>query len=182
MSIQSWKWRNIDSIIPIYHIFWELQFAELPECIAVCELPGLDTVSGSAMAAPLSYDQVGSPSNPDLWRKRPNTFRTFTKDHRTWPSRMESTATDARRPVPDQCVNIIANFLRAYVANRRDRKILKSFDFPDSTRGTTDSIQKVNSKWLPEPLQTDSVLSIFAADWTLISTALWFSVDKINGI
>jgi hypothetical protein len=35
-----------------------------------------------------SYGQVGSPSNPDLWRKRPNAFRTFTKDHRTWPSRM----------------------------------------------------------------------------------------------
>jgi hypothetical protein len=32
--------------------------------------------------------QVSSPSNPDLWRKGPNAFRTFTKDHRTWPSRM----------------------------------------------------------------------------------------------
>jgi hypothetical protein len=28
------------------------QFAELPECIAVSKLPGLDPVSGSAMAAP----------------------------------------------------------------------------------------------------------------------------------
>jgi hypothetical protein len=28
--------------IPIYHIFWELQFAELPECIVVSKLPGLD--------------------------------------------------------------------------------------------------------------------------------------------
>jgi hypothetical protein len=32
--------------------------------------------------------EVGSPSNPDLWRKLPSAFRTFTKDHRTWPSRM----------------------------------------------------------------------------------------------
>jgi hypothetical protein len=38
--------------ISIYHIFWELHFAELPECIAVSKLPGLDPVSGSAMAAP----------------------------------------------------------------------------------------------------------------------------------
>jgi hypothetical protein len=32
--------------------------------------------------------QVVSPSNPDLWRKRPNAVRTFTRDHRTWLSRM----------------------------------------------------------------------------------------------
>jgi hypothetical protein len=38
--------------IPICHIFWELLFVELPECIAVSKLPGLDPVSGSAMAAP----------------------------------------------------------------------------------------------------------------------------------
>jgi hypothetical protein len=38
--------------IPIYHIFWELQFSELPKCIAVSKLPGLDPVSGSTMAAP----------------------------------------------------------------------------------------------------------------------------------
>jgi hypothetical protein len=38
--------------IPIYHIFWEQQFAELPECFAVSKLAGLDPVSGSAMAAP----------------------------------------------------------------------------------------------------------------------------------
>jgi hypothetical protein len=42
--------------ISIYHIFWALQFAELPECIAVSKLPGLDP----------SYGQVGSPSNPEL--------------------------------------------------------------------------------------------------------------------
>jgi hypothetical protein len=38
--------------MPIYYIFWEQQCAELPECIAVSKLPGLDPVSGSAMAAP----------------------------------------------------------------------------------------------------------------------------------
>jgi hypothetical protein len=36
----------------ISHIFWELHCAELPECIAVSKLPGLDPVSGSAMEAP----------------------------------------------------------------------------------------------------------------------------------
>jgi hypothetical protein len=35
--------------IPIYHIFWKLQFAELPECIAVSKLPGLDPVSGGTL-------------------------------------------------------------------------------------------------------------------------------------
>jgi hypothetical protein len=38
--------------IQIYHIFWELQFAELPDAYAVIKLPGLDPVSGSAMATP----------------------------------------------------------------------------------------------------------------------------------
>jgi hypothetical protein len=35
-----------------------------------------------------SYGQVGSPSNPDLGRKCQSAFRTFMKDHRTWPSQM----------------------------------------------------------------------------------------------
>jgi hypothetical protein len=48
--------------IPIYHIFWELQCAELPECIAVSKLPGLDLVSGSAMTTELG--QVEWPKNP----------------------------------------------------------------------------------------------------------------------
>jgi hypothetical protein len=34
--------------IPIYHIFWALQFAELPECIAVSKLQGLDPETGSS--------------------------------------------------------------------------------------------------------------------------------------
>jgi hypothetical protein len=76
------------------HIFWELQFAELPECIAVSKLPGLDPVSGSAIWRHPRYGQVGSPSNPELWRKLPNGLRRFTKDHRTWPNQMVDGQTD----------------------------------------------------------------------------------------
>jgi hypothetical protein len=50
-----------------------------------------------------SYGQVGSPSNPDLWRKRPHAFRTFTKDHRTWPSRMGKCATLLQQGRLAQC-------------------------------------------------------------------------------
>jgi hypothetical protein len=74
--------------IPIYHIFWELQFAELLECIAVSKLPGLDPVSGSAMAVHPSYGQVGSPSNPELYVNSRTGSGDYTKDSRTWPSRM----------------------------------------------------------------------------------------------
>jgi hypothetical protein len=76
MASESLRYHYTDSImkvneyrfhIPIYHIFWELQFAELPECIAVSKLPGLDPVSGSAMAAPSVRSSRYSPSNPELY-------------------------------------------------------------------------------------------------------------------
>jgi hypothetical protein len=81
--------------IPIYHNFGELQCAELPECIAVCKLPGLDPISGSAMAAPFIRSsrpvvQARGSKQSRALRKLPNAFRTFTKDHRIWPSRMLS--------------------------------------------------------------------------------------------
>jgi hypothetical protein len=55
----------------IHHIFWELQFAELPECIAVSKLPGLDPVSGSAMAAPFKSVVRAIPSSDGNSRTPP---------------------------------------------------------------------------------------------------------------
>jgi hypothetical protein len=87
MSIQSWKWRNIDSTFQ-FIIFSGNKCADLPECIAVSKLPGLWTrFSGSAMAAPFIRLRRYSEQTRAL-RKLPNAFRTFTKDHRTCLSRM----------------------------------------------------------------------------------------------
>jgi hypothetical protein len=49
--------------IPIYHIFWELQCAELPECIAVSKLPGLDP---DPLWRHPRYGQVGSRAIPNF--------------------------------------------------------------------------------------------------------------------
>jgi hypothetical protein len=58
--------------IPIYHIFWELQFAKLPECITVSKLPGLqDPVSGSAMAAPFIRSVVRAIASSTETPERP---------------------------------------------------------------------------------------------------------------
>jgi hypothetical protein len=63
--------------IPIYYIFWELQCAEIPECIAVSKLPGLDP---DPLWRHPSYGQVSSPSDPEL-RKLPSAFyQTFSHE------------------------------------------------------------------------------------------------------
>jgi hypothetical protein len=51
--------------VPIYHIFWELQVASSQNALQQVrwsKLPGLDPVSGSAMAAPFIRSSLGSPS------------------------------------------------------------------------------------------------------------------------
>jgi hypothetical protein len=51
--------------IPIYHIFWELQCAEITECIAVSKLLGLDPDPLWHVWRHPSYGQVGSPSSTE---------------------------------------------------------------------------------------------------------------------
>jgi hypothetical protein len=100
MSIQSWKWRNIEYTIQfIIYVFGTAgRGAPIMHCN---RKDGVNCRDWTRFPDPLwrhsPYGQVGSPSNPDLWRKRPNAFRTFRKDHRTWPSRMEQ-AWDEHEP------------------------------------------------------------------------------------
>jgi hypothetical protein len=62
--------------ISIYHIFWELQFAELPECIAVSKLPGQDPVFRIRYGG--THD-TGEQSRS--LTETPERLRRFTKDH-----------------------------------------------------------------------------------------------------
>jgi hypothetical protein len=87
MSIQSRKWRNIESIFQFIIFFGNYRLRSSQNALQWENCQDWTRFPYPLWRHP-SHGQVGSPSNPDLGRKHLNAFRTFTKDHRTWPSRM----------------------------------------------------------------------------------------------
>jgi hypothetical protein len=88
VSIQSWKWGNIDSIFQFIIFSGNYSLRSSQNALQ----QWVNCQDWTRFPDPLwrhpSYGQVSSLSNPDLWRRRPNVFRTFKKEHRTWQSRM----------------------------------------------------------------------------------------------